>query len=167
MSWLVAADGLPFSATTSRATQSPGVINPQGFFIGEIKMMLDVSTVMFWLLFLALFPISFTWFRRAYRIIRNKDYSEVALSRGVSPPNASRYAPFAAAVNVIAGLSLVFVILSVVLFGAFGIVWLNPDFQHWVAVAGSTIWLKIIFDFIISQQAKMFNKRQKKESTNA
>lgn len=130
-------------------------------------MMLDVSTVMFWLLFLALFPISFTWFRRAYRIIRIKDYSEVALSRGVSPPNASRYAPFAAAVNVIAGLSLVFVILSVVLFGAFGIVWLNPDFQNWVAVAGSTIWLKIIFDFIISQQAKMFNKRQKKESTNA
>jgi cytochrome c biogenesis protein CcdA len=130
-------------------------------------MMLDVSTVMFWLLFLALFPISFTWFRRAYRIIHNKDYSEVALSRGVSPPNAERYAPFTAVVNIIAGLSLTFVILSVVMFGIFGIVWLNPDFQSWVAVAGSTIWMKIIFDFIISQQAKMFNKRQKKDSSSA
>lgn len=130
-------------------------------------MMFDVSTVMFWLLFLALFPISFTWFRRAYRILYHKDYSEVALSRGVPPPNASRYAPFTAAVNLIAGLSIVFVILSVVLFGAFGFILLNPNFQSWVAVAGSTLWLKIIFDFLISQQAKMFNKRQKKQSPKA
>jgi cytochrome c biogenesis protein CcdA len=129
-------------------------------------MMFDVSTVMFWLLFLALFPISFTWFRRAYRILRKKDYSEVALSRGVPPPNAERYAPFTAAVNLIAGLSIAFVILSVVMFGAFGIVLLNPDFQSWVAVAGSTLWMKIIFDFLISQQAKMFNKRQNKQSSN-
>lgn len=122
-------------------------------------MIPDVATVIFWMLFLALFPISFVWLRRAYRIIRNKDYSEVALIRGMPPPNPKRYAPFTAAVNLIAGLVLVSVILSVVLWIAFGIVIINPDFQSWVAVAGSTLWMKIIFDFLISRQAKVLSKR--------
>jgi cytochrome c biogenesis protein CcdA len=123
--------------------------------------MLDVSTVMFWMLFLALFPISFVWLRRAWRILVKKDYSEVALSRGEPPPNAAKYAPYTAAVNLVAGLVLVFVILTVVLFVAFGIVLMNPDFQSWVAVAGSTLWMKIIFDFMISRQAKLSAKFKK------
>ncbi|UOD50894.1 hypothetical protein [Orrella daihaiensis] len=122
-------------------------------------MVPDIATVIFWMLFLALFPISFVWLRRAYRIIRKKDYSEVALIRGEPPPNPKRYAPFTAAVNLIAGLVLVSVILSVVLWIAFGIVIINPDFQNWVAVAGSTLWMKIIFDFLISRQAKVLSKR--------
>jgi len=125
-------------------------------------MIPHISTVIFWMLFLALFPISFVWLRRAYRILRNKDYSEVALIRGEPPPNPKRFAPFAAAVNLIAGLSLMSVILSVLLWIAFGIVLLNPDFQSWVAVAGSTLWLKIIFDFLISRQAKILIKRDEK-----
>ena len=120
--------------------------------------MFDVSTVMFWMLFLALFPISFVWLRRAWRILKNKDYSEVALVRGVPPSNPERYAPYTAAVNLIGGLVIIFIIVSVVLFIAFGIVLMNPDFQSWVAAAGSTLWLKIIFDFLISRQAKMFAK---------
>jgi hypothetical protein len=128
-------------------------------------MVPDISTVIFWMLFLALFPISFVWLRRAYRILRNKDYSEVALIRGEPPPNAERFAPFTAAVNLIAGISLLLVILSVLLWIAFGIVLLNPDFQSWVAVAGSTIWMKIIFDFLVSRQAKALVKRdQAKQS---
>jgi len=127
-------------------------------------MVPDISTVIFWMLFLALFPISFTWLRRAWRILRNKDYSEVALIRGESPPNAKRFAPYAAAVNLLAGLSLVLVILSVVLWIAFGIVLLNPDFQSWVAVAGSTLWMKIIFDFLISRQAKVLIKQEQKKA---
>ena len=127
-------------------------------------MVPDISTVIFWMLFLALFPISFTWLRRAWRILRNKDYSEVALIRGESPPNAKRFAPYTAALNLIAGLSLVLVILSVVLWIAFGIVLLNPDFQSWVAVAGSTLWLKIIFDFLISRQAKVLIKQEQKKA---
>jgi len=130
-------------------------------------MVPDISTVIFWMLFLALFPISFVWLRRAWRILRNKDYSEVALIRGEPPPNAKRFAPYTAAVNLIAGLSLLLVILSVVLWIAFGIVLLNPDFQSWVAVAGSTLWMKIIFDFLISRQAKVLikqdNKRREQE----
>ncbi|HEY7804967.1 MAG TPA: hypothetical protein VIC30_11120 [Orrella sp.] len=127
-------------------------------------MVPDISTVIFWMLFLALFPISFTWLRRAWRILRNKDYSEVALIRGESPPNAKRFAPYTAAVNLLAGLSLVLVILSVVLWIAFGIVLLNPDFQSWVAVAGSTLWMKIIFDFLISRQAKVLIKQEQKKA---
>lgn len=127
-------------------------------------MVPDVATVIFWMLFLALFPISFIWLRRAWRILRNKDYSEVALIRGESPPNAKRFAPYTAAVNLIGGLSLVLVILSVVFWGAFGIVLLNPDFQSWVAVAGSTLWLKIIFDFLISRQAKVLIKHEQKKA---
>lgn len=128
-------------------------------------MVPDISTVIFWMLFLALFPISFTWLRRAWRILRNKDYSEVALIRGESPPNAKRFAPYTAAVNLLAGLSLVLVILSVVLWIAFGIVLLNPDFQSWVAVAGSTLWMKIIFDFLISRQAKVLIKQEQKKAS--
>ena len=129
-------------------------------------MVPDIATVIFWMLFLALFPISFIWLRRAYRIIRNKDYSEVALIRGEPPPNPQRYAPFTAAVNLIAGLVLVSVILSVVLWIAFGIVIINPDFQSWVAVAGSTLWMKIIFDFLISRQAKILSKRDAQAQAN-
>jgi len=125
-------------------------------------MVPDISTVIFWMLFLALFPISFVWLRRAWRILRNKDYSEVALIRGEPPPNAKRFAPYTAAVNLIAGLSLLLVILSVVLWIAFGIVLLNPDFQSWVAVAGSTLWMKIIFDFLVSRQAKVLLKQDNK-----
>jgi cytochrome c biogenesis protein CcdA len=83
------------------------------------------------------------------------------LSRGEPPPNAAKYAPYTAAVNLVAGLVLVFVILTVVLFVAFGIVLMNPDFQSWVAVAGSTLWMKIIFDFMISRQAKLSAKFKK------
>lgn len=125
-------------------------------------MPFDVATVMFWILFLALFPISFIWLRRAWRIWFKKDYSEVALSWGVSPPNPERYAVVSALVNLAGALSLIVVILSVVLFIAFGVVLIDPNFQSWIAVAGSTLWLKIIMEFVISRQAKMFAKRQKK-----
>lgn len=129
-------------------------------------MPFDVATVIFWLLFLALFPISFIWLRRAWRILMKKDYSEVALIRGVPPENPKRYAPFTAAVNLIGGLILVFVILSIVIYIAFGIVLINPDFQSWVAVAGSTLWMKIIFDFVISRQAKMSSQLKKPKKTS-
>lgn len=125
-------------------------------------MPFDVATVMFWILFLALFPISFIWLRRAWRIWFKKDYSEVALSWGVPPPNPERYAVISALVNLAGALSLIVVILSVVLFIAFGVVLIDPNFQSWIAVAGSTLWLKIIMEFVISRQAKMFAKRQKK-----
>mgnify|MGYP007057081075 CR=1 FL=1 len=115
-------------------------------------MIFDVSTALTWILFIALFPISFVWLRRAWRIFKNKDYSEVALSGGYPPPNAKKYAPYTGFLNLAAGLSLVYAIFSIVV--------LAVPYQTWSAIAGSTIWLKLILDFVISRQARLFAKKQ-------
>lgn len=113
-------------------------------------MVFDVSMAITWILFLALFPISFYWFRRAWRIVVKKDYSEVALSRGVPPPRPERFAWFAAAINLIGGVILVFVIFAIVV--------LAVPYSTWSAIAGSTIWMKLIFDFILSRHARLISK---------
>ena len=115
-------------------------------------MVFDVSVALTWILFLALFPIAFFWLRRAWRIVVKRDFSEVALKRGESPTNPARYAPFAAAINFIGGIIIVFVILGV-LFVIFGFITADFDYETWSAIAGSTIWMKFIFDFILSRQA--------------
>lgn len=110
-------------------------------------MIFDVNVAMTWLLFLALFPITFFWSRNAWRILYKRDYSHVALKGGESPADPSRFALFAAAINLIGAGILVFVIL--------GIVTGSMAYSTWSAIAGSTIWMKIIFDFILSRQAHM------------
>lgn len=108
-------------------------------------MVFDISVAMTWILFLALFPISFVWLRRAWRIVVNRDFSEVAIKRGESPPNAKTFAPFEMAINLVAGAVLVCVIGAVVL-GAW-------DYDTWSAVAGSTIWCKFFASFALSRHA--------------
>lgn len=116
-------------------------------------MAFDISVDMTWLLFLALFPISFYWLRRAWIIIFKRDFSEVALKRGVAPPNPERYAPAAVLINLIGAGILIFLIIGV-LAGAL-------EYSTWSAIAGSTIWMKIIFDFILSRHAHMFPVKDK------
>ena len=60
----------------------------------EPRMVFDVSVALTWILYIALFPIAFFWFRRAWRIAFRRDFSEVALKGGESPPNAEKYAPY-------------------------------------------------------------------------
>lgn len=123
-------------------------------------MVFDVSVALTWILFLALFPIAFFWLRRVWRIVVKRDFSEVALKRGESPANPARYAPFAAAINLIGGIIIVFVI--------FGVVTARFDYETWSAIAGSTIWMKFIFDFILSRQAHpIIGKRRCKEDKPA
>lgn len=110
-------------------------------------MVFDVSVALTWLLFLALFPISFYWGRRAWRIVVRRDFSEVALKRGEPPPDPARYAPYAAAINLICAGILGFVI--------FGVLTGAMPYEVWSAIAGSTIWLKIILDFALSRQAHL------------
>ncbi|MBI2306898.1 MAG: hypothetical protein HYU78_06305 [Rhodocyclales bacterium] len=109
---------------------------------------MDISLALTWILFLALFPMAFFWLRRAFRIIFKRDYSEVALKRGEPPPNAAKFAPYTAAINLIAGAVAVCVILLVALGGA--------EYDTWTAIAGSTIWLKFIADFIVRSHAHPF-----------
>ncbi|HEX9719357.1 MAG TPA: hypothetical protein VGA59_06455 [Ramlibacter sp.] len=108
-------------------------------------MMFDVSTAVTWLLFLALFPLAFFWLRRAWRILVRRDFSEVALKRGESPPNAERFAPYEMIINLIAGTIAVVVIVAV----ALG----QVDYDTWTAIAGSTIWCKFFASFALSRHA--------------
>jgi small-conductance mechanosensitive channel len=108
-------------------------------------MVFDISVAMTWILFLALFPMAFVWLRRAWRITMRRDFSEVALKGGESPANPKKYAPYEASINLIAGIIIVGVILSV-LSGAL-------EYQVWSAIAGSTIWCKFFASFALSRQA--------------
>jgi putative exporter of polyketide antibiotics len=108
-------------------------------------MVFDVSVALSWILYLALFPIAFVWLRRAWRIGVRRDFSEVALRRGESPPNAEKYAPYDLALHLIAGGIVAFVIVSV----ALG----ELEYQTWTAIAGSTIWCKVFLSYALARQA--------------
>ena len=115
-------------------------------------MVFDVGVALTWVLFLALFPITFSWLRRAWRILIRRDFSEVALKRGRSPQNPEKFAPYAAAINLVCGGVTGFVILGV-LAGSF-------EYDTWTAIAGSTIWIKFMLDFILSRHAHPFMLRK-------
>ena len=100
-----------------------------------------VSLALNWILFLALFPMAFFWLRRAWRILGRRDFSEVALKRGEAPPDAARWAPYEMAINGVAGVVIVFVIVGVLVVGL--------PFDTWTAVAGSTIWCKFFAGFAL------------------
>ncbi|NMG15163.1 hypothetical protein [Aromatoleum bremense] len=122
-------------------------------------MVFDVSVALTWVLFLALFPIAFFWLRRAWRIVVQRDFSEVALKRGELPANPQKFAPYAAAINLVCGGVVVAVIVGVVL-GHF-------DYESWSAIAGVTIWCKFLADFILSRHAHpiVIKKATKPEET--
>jgi hypothetical protein len=118
-------------------------------------MVFDFSVAMTWILFIALFPISFFWLRRAWRIAVKRDFSEVALKRGEPPKDPQRYAPYTAAINLLAGVVVVLVII--------GVLTAYLDYATWSAVAGSTIWLKLIADFILRRHAHPITLKRKTE----
>ncbi len=102
---------------------------------------------------LALFPVAFFWLRRAYRILVRRDFSEVALKKGLPPPDPERYAPYEMAINLVGGAVIVLVIVVVLL----GLL----DYQSWVAVAGSTLWVKLFASFALSRQAHGLGPKRK------
>lgn len=122
-------------------------------------MVFDVSVALTWILFLALFPIAFFWLRRAWRIIMRRDFSEVALKRGELPPNPEKFAPYTAIENLVGGIVIVCVI--------FGVVTATLEYESWSALAGVTIFFKIIADFIISRHAHPVAGRKGKPAPNA
>lgn len=114
-------------------------------------MVFDVSVAMTWILYLALFPMAFFWLRRTWRILARRDFSEVALKRGASPVAPERWAPYAMAINGLAGAVAVFVIVGVLVFGL--------PYDTWTAIAGSTVWCKFFLDFALSRQAHAADAR--------
>lgn len=118
-------------------------------------MVFDISVATSWLLFLALFPAAFFWLRRAWRIAVKRDFSEVALKRGEPPKDPQKFAPYAAAINLLAGV----VVLTLII----GVLAAYFDYATWSATAGITIWLKLIADFILSRHAHPFELKRKSE----
>ena len=108
-------------------------------------MVFDISLVLTWILFLALFPMAFIWLRRAWRIGFQHDYSEVALKGGASPADPARWAWGELAINAIAGGVLVYVIVAVIAAGI--------PYDRWTAIAGTTIWSKFFASFALSRHA--------------
>ena len=99
-----------------------------------------------WIFLLVLFPVAFFWLRRAWRILVRRDFSEVALKKGVPPPNAEKYAPYEMAINAVGGVVIVGVLVAVLGFQA-----LAAD--DWIAIAGVTLWGKLLASFALSRQA--------------
>lgn len=116
-------------------------------------MVFDVSVAITWILFLALFPMALFWLRRAWRILIQRDFSEVALKHGDAPPDVAKWAPYEMVINLVAGTIVVCVIVAVVL----GVV----DYETWSAIAGSTIWCKFFASFALSRHAHGFTVRKK------
>lgn len=122
-------------------------------------MVFNPSIALNLILFLALFPMAFIWLRRAYRIIVRRDFSEVALRRGESPQVPARWAPYTAATNLIGGGVIVYVIASVL--------FTQMPFDSWTAIGGTTLWMKIIADYIVSRQAYMADQRHAQRAGKA
>ncbi len=118
-------------------------------------MPFDISMAVTWILFLALFPMAFIWLRRAWKIFIKKDYSEVALKRGSSPPDPKKWAPFTGSLNLIAG--------GIAVTAIIGVAAAVFTYETWSSMAGMTLWAKIIGDFIISRQAHPFTARKRKK----
>jgi hypothetical protein len=99
-----------------------------------------------WFFLLVLVPVAFFWLRRAWRIGVKGDLSEVALKKGQPAPNAQRYATHELIINLTGGVVLVGVLVAVLGFQA-----LERD--DWVAIAGSTLWMKFFASFALGRHA--------------
>lgn len=114
-------------------------------------MAFDAGVALTWILFLALFPMAFFWWRRAWRIVFRRDHSEVALRRGEPPADAARWAPYEMMINALAATSVSFVIVGV-LMGALA-------YDTWTAIAGTTIWCKFFASFALGRHAHINAQR--------
>lgn len=110
-----------------------------------------------WVFLLALLPVAFFWLRRAWRILFRRDFSEVALKKGLPPPNAERYAPYELAINLVGGTVMVGVLVAVLVFQAL-------DRDDWMAVAGVTLWMKIFASFALGRHAHGIDFSRKKST---
>jgi hypothetical protein len=113
-----------------------------------------------WFFLLALFPIAFFWARRAYRILIRRDFSEVALKKGMPPADPERYAHYEFVINFLPAIVLIGVLISSFLPLLWVFVDVNLNIDGWILdrdtrlqYAGVTIWLKVFASFALSRHA--------------
>ena len=123
------------------------------------QTMAVLGFVIEWLLYLSLLPVTFFWLRRVWRIIVRRDFSEVGLKKGLPPKNPEKFAPFTAIINLVGGIVMLTVIITV----PSG----KLDFQSWTAVAGITLWCKFFLDFILSRHAHPMTFGRKRATEKA
>ncbi len=111
---------------------------------------MNINLLFTWILFLGLFPISFFWFKRAWRIIIKKDYTFVALKRGKPPENPKKFALLSSALNFIPALIFTGVIFLIIFSGL--------SYEQWTAIVGTTFWMKLFAEFILSRHAHKVTK---------
>jgi hypothetical protein len=124
-----------------------------------------------WVFLLALFPVAFFWLRRVWRILVRKDFSEVALKKGLPPAQPDKYAPYELAINLVGGVVMVGVLVSVLgipLLSVFGLIGEQADAyvmsrDNWIATAGSTLWVKLFASFALSRHAHGIAVKKKDE----
>lgn len=107
-----------------------------------------------WIFLLALFPVSYFWLRRVYRILVKRDFSEVALKKGIPPAHAEKYAPYEMAINMVGGVVLVGLLVAVLGFQALAS-------ENWIAIAGVTLWVKLFASFALGRQAHGLGPKKK------
>lgn len=106
-----------------------------------------MSIILFnWIFLIVLFPVAFFWLRRAWRILFKRDFSEVALKKGVPAPDAEKFAPYEMVINLIGGTVMVVVLVAVLGFQALAS-------EDWIAIAGTTLWMKLFASFALSRHA--------------
>ncbi len=128
-----------------------------------MQLVFDPAVAISWLLFLALFPMAYIWLRRAWRIFQEKDYSEVALKKGLPPDRPGKYARTAGLINLCAGGIALWIVVGVPLYIATGmLIGPFPRYESWSALAGITIWGKLLADFLLSRYAHPFRPVEKK-----
>lgn len=111
---------------------------------------MDIFTIVTWILFLGMIGLAFYWLRKAWKIGIKKDYTYVALKRGLPPENPQKYAKAALLINLIPGLILVVNILLIIVIGL--------SYDIWTAIIGNVLWIKVIAEFILSRQAHLKKK---------
>lgn len=114
---------------------------------------MDIFVAISWIMFLGLFLLAIYWLRRAWLIGVKKDYSNVALKRGLPPKEPERYAKYSLFINLVGGLIFVIVILLVVIIGL--------EYKQWTSIAGITLWMKFLADFALSRKAHLNDKLNK------
>ena len=98
-----------------------------------------------WVLFIGLFPFSFFWLRKAWKIFILKDYSQVALKAGKTPDDPQKFALLSGLISLIGGVVFAIVIILILMNGL--------KYDTWSAIVGVTIWMKLLADFAISRYA--------------
>lgn len=108
-------------------------------------MAVYVDIILTWVLFLALFPIAGFWLYRAYQIGVKKDYSVVAMKKGVPVPNPKKFVMPDLLLHAITG--------GLILYTIYGVLVVQWPYATWTALAGSTIWCKVLFSFVLGRHA--------------